>query len=141
MPPSTSSLMYMYIIIFLHLGIPSSDSVNAHSPDNPASRTLIGKNHTGILYEQLVPCATKWDIIARYVGFHDYEIDSIKSNPTHLYGAPQSYLRPLLSQWVQFSPPDSRGSKDVATLEALKSAVDRAGFHADAKTLTLEISS
>ncbi len=44
----------------------------------------------------------------------------------------------MLSKWVQFSPPDERGSKYVATLEALKSVVDRAGFAADVKKLTLE---
>ncbi len=84
-----------------------------------------------------MPCATKWDVIARHLGFHEYEIDGIKSNLTYLAGAPDSYLGPMLSKWVQFSPPDARGSKKRATLEALKSAVDNAGFAADAKELTL----
>ncbi len=84
-----------------------------------------------------MPCATKWDVIARSLGFYEYEINGMKSNPTYLAGAPDSYLGPMLSKWVQFSPPDQRKSKKRATLEALKSAVDSAGFAADAKELTL----
>ncbi len=81
-----------------------------------------------------MPCASKWDTIARYLGFYQHEIESIG----YIKGAPpESYLGPMLSRWVQFSPPDGRDSKEVATLEALKSAVDRAGFAADAKKLTL----
>ncbi len=80
-----------------------------------------------------MPCASKWDTIARYLGFREHEIKNIG----YKHGDPESYLGPMLSRWVQFCPPDARKSEDVATLEALKSAVDRAGFAADAKKLTL----
>ncbi len=99
----------------------------------PVKTTFVEKQHCGILHEQLVPCAAKWDTIARYLGFHEHEINNIG----YKQGDPESYLGPMLSRWVQFSPPDARKSEDVATLEALKSAVDRAGFAADAKKLTL----
>lgn len=43
----------------------------------------------------------------------------------------------MLGQWQHWAPGDARGSKDRATLETLKRAVDKAGFGDVAEKLTL----
>jgi len=34
----------------------------------------------------------------------------------------------MLARWIQWAPGDARGSRDYATLEALRTAVDQAGL-------------
>jgi hypothetical protein len=48
-----------------------------------------------------------------------------------------SYLNEMLTVWYQWAPGDGRGSKDFATLEALKSAVNQAGLGREATELTI----
>ena len=94
-------------------------------------------NYYGQLCEQLRPCAAKWEDIAKFLDFKDYEIANIKADPTKLHGAPGSYLDEVISQWARRAPGDARGSKDYATLEQMKSAVDKAGFPDIASILIL----
>ena len=103
-----------------------------------SGRTLITDyNYYGRLCEQLQPCAAKWEDIAKFLGFKDYEIANIKADPTKLIGAPGSYMDEVISQWSHWAPGDARGSRDYATLEQLKVAVDKAGFHDIAAELRL----
>ena len=60
--------------------------------------------------------------------FHDYEIENIASDLTKLVGSPGSYMDAVLSEWLNWGAGDERGSEDVATLEALREAVRRAGI-------------
>ena len=87
--------------------------------------------------EQLSPCKAQWETIAENLHFHSDEIDGIKANLAIMFGGPKGCLREVLSQWLQWAPGDARGSEDRATLEALKRAVDRAGFGIVANKLTL----
>ena len=50
-------------------------------------------------------------------------MDNIRNSPMLLMQAPKSFLREMLSQWLQWAPGDGRGSKDFATKEALYAAL------------------
>ena len=52
--------------------------------------------------------------------------------------APGAYMDGTIERWSHWAPGDARGSKDYATLEALRTAVDKAGCSVIAVTLTLE---
>jgi hypothetical protein len=102
-----------------------------------AGRTEIKSNHYGPLCGQLRPCAEKWETIAQNLGFEQHEIASIKADPMKLMNAPESYMAAVIGKWSQWAPRDARGSKDYATLEALKAAVDSAGYSIVANKMTL----
>ena len=104
-----------------------------------STRTRLNeKDHHRTLFTQLREHAAKWRIIGTHLGFHQGELDNIQSNPMLLtQGPPLSYLSELLSTWLQWAPGDGRGSKDFATLEALKDAVSQAGFGRTALDLTI----
>ena len=98
---------------------------------------MIDGQHYGTLYEQLCPCADKWEMIAIGLRFTGDEIRSIKHDLMNITGGPRACLGAILTDWMQWFPGDTRGSKDRATLEALKTAVSKAGFGVKAKDLTL----
>ena len=87
------------------------------------------------LYEQLETHASKWRKIGTHLDFHQTELDNIQSMPSCHMDAPYSLLSAMLKQWLEWAPGDHRGSKDYATLERLKSAVDKAGLGKTAKDL------
>lgn len=89
------------------------------------------------LCEQLRPCASKWDLLAKELDFKVYEIDNLKANPMNLISAPFSYLNEIISLLLNRAPGDARGSKNYATLDDLKDAVERAGFLDVAKKLAI----
>ena len=101
------------------------------------TRTLIQNDHYGLLMEQLGSCHAKWETIATGLRFHSHEIDTIKVHPMFIAGGPEACLREVLNQWLHWVEGDARGSKDVATLEALKTAVYNAGFPKVANSLTI----
>ena len=101
------------------------------------THTVVNPHHYGYLHEQLCPCADKWEKIAMGLRFTSDEIRIIKSNPANFTGGPTACLGAVLTDWMQWAPGDARGSKDRATLEALKTAVSRAGFGVIADELTL----
>ena len=101
------------------------------------TNTLVEPRHYGILVEQLAPCSPQWDRIAGGLRFQRDEIENIKASPSFIIDAPMSWLREVISQWITWTPGDARGSKDRPTLEALKRAVDKAGFGMVASTLSL----
>ena len=73
--------------------------------------------------------AAKWRDIGRELGFKQGEMDHIQSNPMLLtQSPPQSYLREMLSQWLQWAPGDGRGSTGFATRESLRAALLRANL-------------
>ena len=56
-------------------------------------------------------------------------MDIIQSNPMLLtQSPPKSYLRELLSQWLQWAPGDGRGSTGFATRESLRTALLKANL-------------
>ena len=67
-------------------------------------------------------------LIGQGLGFTADELSNIEATPTLLTTAPRSYLDVMLSEWQQWAPRDSRGSTNYATLDSLKSAVDKTGL-------------
>ena len=87
------------------------------------------------IYKKLKPYAYKWREIARGLRFTPAELENITANPSHSTAAPGSYLSAMLSDWLEWAPGDARGSINCATMEDLRSAVDRAGLGLTAREL------
>ena len=102
---------------------------------------VVGPHDFGVLCEQLQPCASKWETIASGLRFTNDEINTIRADPIKAANAPQSYLGAVLDEWFHWAPGDARGSKDKPTLEALRTAVSKAGYGNIAAKLTLSESS
>ena len=67
-------------------------------------------------HEKLAPHAAKWRDVGKGLGFKEEEMDSIQSNPMlMMQSPPKSWLKEMLSQWLQWAPGDGRGSTGVAT--------------------------
>lgn len=81
--------------------------------------------------------ASKWREIGTFLGFRPGELNLIESKPLLLTGAPGSWLRELLAEWLQWAPGDVRGSAEYARLSSLKRAVDKAGLGRTASELTV----
>ena len=79
--------------------------------------------------------AVKWREIGVHLGFFGRELDNIQAKPLLLSAAPDSWLREMLSIWLEWSPGDGRGSANFATLEDLKRALSDAGLGATAHDL------
>ena len=109
----------------------------ASVPHHIESCTRLEKEHHAQLFEQLSRCAAKWRIIGIYLGFHDDELHIIAAMPSLFHEGTGGYLREMLSNFLEWAPGDQRGSKQYATLEALKTAVDKAGLGATAADLTI----
>ena len=90
------------------------------------STQLNERDHHTKLLSQLKIHAAKWRDIGTYLGFGQGELDIIQSKPMLVTQGPVSYLNEMLSWWFQWAPKDGRGSKDFATLGALKSAMSQA---------------
>ena len=90
------------------------------------------------ILQHLQPFSNKWERIGEGLGFTFNEFQNIKAMPSL---EPSSYLRHMLSEWQQWAPGDARGSSSYATLEALVSAVDRAGLGRAAQELKKSITS
>ena len=87
------------------------------------------------LYEQLLKHGDKWSTIASHLGFRQHELRIIQAKPLLLNDAPESWLRTMLSEWLEWAPGDSRGSGDFATLNGLKKALNKAGLRETALSL------
>ena len=75
------------------------------------------------LCEQLRLYSSKWREIGTGLRFTASELSTIQASPAHFMSAPCSYLEAMLALWQQWIPGDSRGSKNYATLESLKTAI------------------
>lgn len=77
-----------------------------------------------MIYSKLTPYADKWKELGTALGFKDTELELIQSNPMLLLQSPpMSYLRKMLSQWLQWGPRDGRGSTDFANTVVLQKAL------------------
>ena len=100
---------------------------------------LCQRNHS-ILYENLAKYGAKWQEIATYLGFDPCELENIQARPALFYTAPKSLLSTMLSEWLQWSPGDQRGSTKYATLEGLSDALNKAGLSESAQSImTLDL--
>ena len=101
------------------------------------SGNKLNVSHLDPLLTQLSDHAAKWRDFGTYLRFRPGELKKIESQPLLLADAPQSWLRTLLEQWLEWTPGDKRGSTQCPTLKALKIAVDKAGLGRTASELTL----
>ena len=70
----------------------------------------------------------KWSEIGLVLGFTNSQLSTIQATPSLFSNAPSSYLREMLTQWLQWAPGDAKGHTNYATLESLQRAVDGAGL-------------
>ena len=88
------------------------------------------------LYEKLIQHSSKWRDIGMFLGFSPSELDDIQERPP-LYGtAPKSWLRAILTEWLQWAPGDGRGSTNVANEHSLKQALIKSGFSDTAQAIS-----
>ena len=87
------------------------------------------------IFKQLRKHSSDWANIGLYLGFLPSEIRNIQASPLLLFNGSDGWLSTLIEKWLQWAPGDSRGSKNFATLENLKSALLKAGFGATAHNL------
>ena len=97
--------------------------------------TALSPQDVSKIIEKLSPYSNKWEEIGERLGFSSLRLQNIKAMPSLFNSAPSSYLRQMLCEWQQWAPGDARGSSSYATLEALVSAVDRAGLGRTAQEL------
>ena len=95
-------------------------------------------SHLAHLLPQLERRAVKWRDIGTHLGFLRDELNIIEGKPTLHQGAPKSWLRTMLEEWLEWTPRDKRGSKSYATLNCLKNALREAGLGRSAEELTLQ---
>ena len=101
------------------------NGTSSSKSDRPQSdRSRLGDNDHTWIYEKLEVRAAKWRDIGRAIGFKQGEMDNIESSPMLLtQSPPQSWLREMLSQWLEWAPGDRRGSTSFATKESLRTAL------------------
>ena len=103
------------------------------------SDLILKKYHHSILFSQLNRHASKWKEIGIYLGFLNDELDIIVAKPSLYHEGTKGFLCEMLSEWLEWAPGDQRGSKEYATLEALKRAVSSAGLGVTATDLTISV--
>ena len=91
----------------------SADTVNTQFTD---------KNHHSIC-TKLDNFASEWRDIGGALGFKERELDNIENNKSLFTKSPQSWLKRMITQWLQWAPGDGRGSTSVATKESLRAAL------------------
>ena len=98
---------------------------------------MCDSSYHGTLYQQLSEHAAKWREVGTHLGFHQGELNTIESKPSHYHGGPKSCLS-ALSEWLEWAPRDGRGSVQCAlTLNKLKEAVRKSGLGVTAQKLEL----
>ena len=90
---------------------------------NAVGMRLSGSDHNNI-YTKLKDHAKDWREIGGALGFSEGELENIQANQVLMtQSPPTSYLREMLSRWLQWTPGDGRRSKGYATMKSLKSAL------------------
>ena len=105
------------------------------SPSADHDRKRLAESDLPALLDKLNSHASKWRDIGIRLGFLKGELDNIEARPLLLNSAPESWLREMLSEWLQWAPEDGRGSSSFATLDALKIALSNSGLGATASCL------
>ena len=105
------------------------------SVEESGNERLTQKRNFTSLYEQLSKHSHKWSTIGAHLGFLQSELDNIQARPRLFSDAPNSYLRAMIAEWLEWAPGDSRGSGDFATLNDLKKALHKVGLRDNALSL------
>ena len=88
-----------------------------------------------LLYGQLKLHASKWWEMGTHLGFSQAELRNIQARPALFNDAPISYLRAMLSDWLEWTCDPASPTHKLATLERLKYAVRQAGLGRTAEEL------
>ena len=107
---------------------PSLQGNNSSSLLVHAGETRLSEDDHYSIYTKLAPHADKWRDIGRELGFKEGEMNIIENVPKLMMQAPRSWLRQMLTQWLQWAPRDGRGSAGFATKESLHHALLKAGL-------------
>ena len=91
---------------------------------NAVSKPLTETDLTRLL-SKLCDYASKWRDIGLHLGFRPGELDNIQAKPFLQFGAPQSWLGAMLTEWLQRAPDDTRGSSSI---ESLTHALNECGI-------------
>ena len=76
------------------------------------------------IYSKLEQYAIRWRDIGSALGFLEGELNNIQADPLLLtQSAPKSWLKEMLTQWLQWAPKDGRGSSGFATRDSLHTAL------------------
>ena len=102
----------------------------------PKERKLSENNHP-VLYRKLKEHSAKWREFGIHLGFRPSELDVIEARPLLLNNAPKSWLGAMLSEWLQWTPGDQRGSTSYATLEQLINVLKEIGLSETAYSIDL----
>jgi hypothetical protein len=93
------------------------------------SETRLCDDDHSWIYNKLKDKAAYWRDIGRKLGFKEGEMNNIQVNQMlMMQSPPKSYLGEMLSQWLQWTPGDGRGSTGIATRESLRAALLRANL-------------
>ena len=89
----------------------------------------LGDDDHNSIYSKLKDKAANWRDIGKELGFKEGEMNNIQSNLVLLtQSPPSSFLREMLSQWLQWAPGDGRCSTGYATKDSLRAALLRANL-------------
>ena len=116
-------------------GSESEDDVEFQTHLQESGNEILHEHTFTSLYEQISKHSDKWSTIASHLGFRQRELRIIQARPLLLSDAPESWLREILAEWLEWAPGDSRGSRDFATLNGLKKALNKAGLRERALSL------
>ena len=100
-----------------------------------ASFTELSIQSHSRLFQFLTKHSPNWREIGLHLGFHSYELENIQARPPLWNTAPNSWLSAMLAEWLEWAPGDGRGSTSIVTMEALREALNKAGFTDTAKSI------
>ena len=80
------------------------------------SHKCLSESDLYMLLSKLNNHATKWRDIGMYLGFQHGELENIQAKPFLMFGAPQSYLGAMLTDWLHRAPNDHRGGPTIDNL-------------------------
>ena len=86
---------------------------------------LLVESHLPKLLDKLNVHACRWRDIGMRLGFQSGELNNIQARPFLLNCAPESWLRAMLTEWLQRAPNDTRGSSSI---ESLTHALNECGI-------------
>ena len=84
---------------------------------------ILAERDLFILTEILRPAVPQWQAIGGALGVLQHDLTIIQNKPTLIPEGPPGYFREMLSQWLNWAPPNH----PWPTIEALAFAIQRIG--------------
>ena len=130
----------LYLICTVHgdsfhfTGFTTKHTVEFKSVSFPDPR--LSQSDLNEIVSLLKECSYKWREIGASLGFRSEELNSISERPSLYFSSPDSYLRELLSQWLDWPTPYH---PDPPTWEILLQALKRADLKELAERVNKEV--